>query len=75
MLADRDSSHRTTSIDKTKTRKVLLIQGPGEKKLKLEKLFDPDAWKVSYAPDNAAALELATAEPFDPIVTSARTTD
>jgi DNA-binding response OmpR family regulator len=74
MLADQDSSHRTTSIEKTKARKVLLIQGPGEKDLELEQLFDPDAWKVSYAPDNAAALELATAEPFDLIVTSARTT-
>jgi hypothetical protein len=42
MLPDRDSSDRTTSIDKTNTRKVLLIQGPGEKDLKLEKLFEPD---------------------------------
>jgi len=75
MHPGRDSSNRTDSIDKTtKTRKVLLIQGPGEKDLKLETLFDPDAWKVSYAPDNAAALELATAEAFDLIITSARTT-
>ena len=43
-------------------RKVMLIQGSGERDLKLEKLFDPDAWKVSYAPDNAAALELAIIE-------------
>ena len=75
MHPGRDSSNRTDSIDKTtKTRKVLLIQWPGEKDLKLEKLFDPDAWKISYAPDNAAALELATAEAFDLIITSARTT-
>ena len=75
MLADRDSSDLTDSNDKTtKTRKVLLIQWPGEKDLKLEKLFDPDAWKISYAPDNAAALDLATAETFELIVTSAQTT-
>jgi len=40
----------------------------------LEKLFDPRVWKISYARDNATALELATAEAFDLIVTSARTT-
>jgi len=75
MRADRDSSGLPDSIDKTtKTRKVLLIQRPGEKDLKLEKLFDPDAWKISYAPDNAVALELATAEVFDLVVTSTQTT-
>jgi response regulator RpfG family c-di-GMP phosphodiesterase len=40
----------------------------------LEKLFDPYVWKISYALDNATALEMAAAEAFDLIVTSARST-
>lgn len=73
MLADQDSSG--DSIHKaTKTRKVLLIQRSAEKSRELETLFDPDAWRISYARDNAAALELATAEAFDLIVTSPTTT-
>lgn len=75
MSANRDSSNGKDSTNKTtKTRKVLLIRGPGDKDPKLEKLFDPGVWTVIYAPDNEAALELAMAEAFDLIITSARTT-
>jgi DNA-binding NarL/FixJ family response regulator len=75
MLADRDSSHRANSVDKTtKTQKVLLIRRSGEQNVELERLFEPDVWMISYAPDNAAALELATAEAFDLVVTSTQTT-
>jgi hypothetical protein len=55
MLADRDSSHRANSVDKTtKTQKVLLIRRSGEQNVELERLFEPDVWMISYAPDNAA---------------------
>ena len=72
MAADRNTSNPDDLTNKT--RNVLLIRGSSEMDQQLEKLFDPDVWKISYAQDNATALELATAEAFDLIVTSARTT-
>ena len=72
MPADRDASNPNNLTNKT--RNVLLIRGSREMEQQLEKLFDPRVWKISYARDNATALELATAEAFDLIVTSARTT-
>ena len=75
MAADRDASNADDALNKTtKTRNVLLIRGSTEMDQLLEKLFDPDVWKISYAQDNETALELATAEDFDLIVTSPGTT-
>jgi DNA-binding response OmpR family regulator len=75
MSADRDASNPNNLTNKT--RNVLLIRGSremGQQLQQLEKLFDPKVWKINYAQDNATALELATAESFDLIVTSTRTT-
>jgi len=72
MSADRDASNSTNLTNETLN--VLLIRGYGEMDQHLEELFDPDVWKISYAPDNPTALDLATARAFDLIVTSARTT-
>ena len=72
MAADRNTSNPDDLTNKT--RNVLLIRGSSEMDQQLEELFDPDVWKISYAPDNRTALELATARAFDLIVTSARTT-
>ena len=72
MAADRNASNPDDLTNKT--RNVLLIRGSSEMDQQLEKLFDPAVWKISYAQDNATALELATEEAFDLIVTSTRTT-
>ena len=72
MAADRNTSNPDDLTNKT--RNVLLIRGSSEMDQQLEKLFDPDVWKISYAQDNATALELAAAEAFDLIVKSTRTT-
>jgi DNA-binding NtrC family response regulator len=72
MSPDRDASNSSNLT--SKRRSVLMIRGSREIDQELEKLFDPDLWKISYAQDNATALESATAEAFDLIVTSATTT-
>jgi len=72
MAANQDASNPNNLTNET--RNVLLIRGSSEMDEQLEKLFDPDVWKISYAQDNATALELAAAEAFDLIVTSTRTT-
>jgi len=72
MSADHHASNPDDLI--IKRRNALLIRGSREIDQQLEELFDRDVWKLSYAHDNATALELATAEAFDLIVTSARTT-
>ena len=72
MSADHHASNPDDLI--IKRRNVLLIRGSREIDQQLEELFDRDVWKLSYAHENATALELATAEAFDLIVTSARTT-
>ena len=66
MSPDRDASNSSNLT--SKTRSVLMIRGSREIDEELEKLFDPDLWKISYAQDNATALESATAEAFDLIV-------
>jgi DNA-binding response OmpR family regulator len=72
MFTDRGASNPDNRINKT--RNVLLIRGSAETDQQLEQLFDPGVWKLRYAQDNAAALQLATAEAFDLIVTSASST-
>ena len=72
MAANQDASNPNNLTNET--RNVLLIRGSSEMDEQLEKLFDPDVWKISYAQDNATALELAAAEAFDLIVKSTRTT-
>ena len=63
MSADRDASNSTKVTNKTLN--VLLIREYGEMDQQVEKLFDRDVWKISYAQDNKTALELATARAFD----------
>ena len=72
MSTDRGTSNPDDPINKA--RNVLLIRGSRETDQQVEQLFDANVWKISYAQDNATALELATAEAFDLIVTSASST-
>ena len=55
------------------TRIALVIDVDPEIHAMLQTVFDPVAWKVRHAPNNAAALALAEASHFDLIITSDKT--
>jgi CheY-like chemotaxis protein/anti-sigma regulatory factor (Ser/Thr protein kinase) len=52
----------------------LLIESSVASNVPLAELFDPRLWEVSYAKDNESAIQMAKAELFDLILTSAATT-
>lgn len=54
-------------------KRVLLIEPEADGTATLSCLFEQPAWEVGYATDNESALEKATQEPYDLIVTNAAT--
>ena len=63
---------KSTSTEKAMKR-VLLIEPQAEQRGVLGSLFEQPAWEVSYVEDNEEALQRATEEAFDLIVTNAVT--
>lgn len=72
--SNRDTLYRNKHTSTSeKSRKALLIQGVRDEEQMLAALFPPEQWNVVVAPDNQTALEIATSDKFDLVVTSAMT--
>jgi anti-sigma regulatory factor (Ser/Thr protein kinase) len=54
-------------------KKVLVVDPDPEVSELLAKILKPESWAIRHARDNAAALALTTAKPYDLIVTSQKT--
>jgi anti-sigma regulatory factor (Ser/Thr protein kinase)/CheY-like chemotaxis protein len=54
-------------------RAALLVEGDPRIDEQLRRVFEPGLWTVQHAPDNAAALAMATGKHFDLILTSEKT--
>ncbi len=52
---------------------VLVVDADAQMHSLLSSVFKPGEWAVQHAPDNAGALAMAQAKPFDLIVTSEKT--
>ena len=57
----------------TLVRSALLVENDPRIDEQLRRIFEPGLWTVRHAPDNAAALAMATLKHFDLILTSDKT--